>query len=183
MASRDNQTMQIFVIVLALVSLCLSVALFMVNNSRKDSSRSGAETANNERNESNRVKNELQQEANNYKTWIGFSEADTYQVLKRAGPRGRARRCLCRRHETLGRHVRRVEPHVSGISWKTSSTKITSSPKASRTRKPSSRKSSNSCSPPKLKPTTRSRSLKSSTRRRSRTKRVAEQRLRQMPAS
>ena len=81
MASRDNQTMQIIVIVLALGFILMSVGLVMVNNSRK-TAVAQAKNASDNASESSRVKNELQSEANNYKNWIGYPEADTYQTLQ-----------------------------------------------------------------------------------------------------
>lgn len=82
MASRENQTMQIFVIVLAVVSLLLSVGLFMVNDWRKtavarakDSSEKASTSDGNLRT--------LQTEANSYKQWIGYAEADNYQGLQK----------------------------------------------------------------------------------------------------
>ncbi len=82
MASRDNQTMQIFVIVLALLSLLLGVGLFMVNNSRKTAearATSASESAVSDR----RARDELQTDANSYKQWIGYAEADNYQGLEK----------------------------------------------------------------------------------------------------
>ncbi len=82
MASRDNQTMQIFVIVLALLSLLLSVGLFMVNNSRK-TAIARATSASDKASEASRVQRELQSEASNYKLWIGYPEVDSYQGLQK----------------------------------------------------------------------------------------------------
>ena len=82
MASRDNQTMQIFVIVLALLSLLLSVGLFMVNNARK-TAVARAKSATEESGRSVQAQGEAQSEANSYKTWIGFAEADNYQGLQK----------------------------------------------------------------------------------------------------
>jgi len=81
MASRENQTMQIFLIVLALLSLGLSVGLFMVNGSRK-TAVARAKSAQEEATSSRRAQNELQSEANNYKLWIGYPEADNYSTLQ-----------------------------------------------------------------------------------------------------
>ncbi len=80
MASRDNQTMQIFIIVLALVSLCLSVGLFMVNNARK-TARAQAANAKESEDAARKTANEKNNEATDYKTWIGYAEADTFQDL------------------------------------------------------------------------------------------------------
>ncbi|MEM8946488.1 MAG: hypothetical protein AAGD11_15050 [Planctomycetota bacterium] len=80
MASRENQTMQIFVIVLALVSLCLSVGLFMVNNSRK-TAVAQAKNSKESENAARQTANEKNNEATEYKAWIGYPEADTLQTL------------------------------------------------------------------------------------------------------
>ncbi len=80
MASRDNQTMQIFIIVLALVSLCLSVGLFMVNNARKTARAQEASAKDNEE-AARKTANEKNNEATEYRAWIGYAEADTFQDL------------------------------------------------------------------------------------------------------
>ncbi|NOZ40512.1 MAG: hypothetical protein GXP24_09835 [Planctomycetes bacterium] len=82
MASRDNQTMQIFVIVLALFSLLLGVGLFMVNNWRK-TAVARAQAATTEADNSRDSLRGLQKDANSYKQWIGYAEADTYQTLQK----------------------------------------------------------------------------------------------------
>lgn len=80
MASRDNQTMQIFIIVLALVSLCLSVGLFMVNNARK-TAVAQAKNAKESENAARATASEKNNEATEYKAWLGYPEADTFQTL------------------------------------------------------------------------------------------------------
>lgn len=80
MASRDNQTMQIFIIVLALVSLCLSVGLFMVNNARK-TAVAQAKNAKESENAARQAANEKNNESSEFKTWIGYQEGDTFQTL------------------------------------------------------------------------------------------------------
>ena len=82
MASRENQTIQIFVIVLALLSLCLSVGLFMVNNARKTAD-ARAKDASEKASEAQRIQRELQSEASEYKRWIGYAEADSYKDLQK----------------------------------------------------------------------------------------------------
>ena len=82
MASRENQTMQIFVIVLGVLTLLLSVGLFMVNNWRKTAVARAAD-ATEKSGEAQRVQRELQSEASNYKLWIGYSENDNYQGLQK----------------------------------------------------------------------------------------------------
>jgi len=81
MASRDNQTMQIIVIVLALGFILMSVGLVMVNNSRK-TAIARAKDADAKAGEAQGIQRELQSEASNYKLWIGYAEADTYQTLQ-----------------------------------------------------------------------------------------------------
>lgn len=80
MASRDNQTMQIFVIVLAIVSLLLSVGLFMVNNARK-TAVAQAKNAKESENAARQTANEKNNEASEFKTWIGYQDGDTFQTL------------------------------------------------------------------------------------------------------
>ena len=81
MASRDNQTMQIFLIVLALTSLLLVVGLVMVNSARTKAV-AAAKGAKDETTEARNVQREVQAEAANYKLWMGYSEADTLQTLQ-----------------------------------------------------------------------------------------------------
>lgn len=80
MASRENQTMQIFIIVLALVSLCLSVGLFMVNNARKTATAQ-AKNAKESESAASATAREKNNEADEYKRWLGYPEADTFQTL------------------------------------------------------------------------------------------------------
>lgn len=80
MASRENQTMQIFVIVLALVALCLTVGLYMVNESRK-TAIAQAKNAKEGENAARQTANEKNNEATEYKAWIGYPDAETLQAL------------------------------------------------------------------------------------------------------
>lgn len=81
MASRDNQTQQIILIVFILLTILMAVGLVMVNNSRK-TSIARAKDASDKASEAQRIQRELQAEASNYKIWIGYPEADTYQTLQ-----------------------------------------------------------------------------------------------------
>ncbi len=83
MASRDNQTMQIFVIALALGFILMSVGLVMVNNARK-TAVARAKDSSDKASEANRVQRELQSEASNYKLWMGYPESDTYETLQKS---------------------------------------------------------------------------------------------------
>ena len=83
MAARDNQTIQIFVIILALYSILASVGLFMINNARK-TAVARATSADESAGDARRVQNELQSEANNYKQWIGYAEAESYDDLQKS---------------------------------------------------------------------------------------------------
>jgi len=82
MASRDNQTMQIIVIVLALGFILMSVGLVMVNNARKTAVARAIDSQG-KSTEASRIQRELQSEASNYKLWIGYAEADLYQNLQK----------------------------------------------------------------------------------------------------
>ena len=81
MASRENQSTQIVIIVMALTLILLIVGLVMVNNARK-TAVARAKDADEKASEASRAQNELQCEANNYKLWIGYPEADTYKTLQ-----------------------------------------------------------------------------------------------------
>ena len=81
MATRDNQTQQIILIVFILLSILMSVGLVMVNNARK-TAVARAKDANEKASEAQGIQRELQSEASNYKLWIGYAEADTYQTLE-----------------------------------------------------------------------------------------------------
>jgi len=81
MASRDNQTQQIILIVFILLTILMAVGLVMVNNSRK-TAIARAKDANDKAGEAQRIQRELQAEASNYKGWMGYPEADTYTTLQ-----------------------------------------------------------------------------------------------------
>ena len=81
MASRDNQTMQAIVIVLTLLVIGLGVGLLLVNNAKK-TAQAQAKSAEDRAREAQNSENKAQQEANTYKQWMGFQEADNLQSLQ-----------------------------------------------------------------------------------------------------
>ena len=82
MASRENQSLQIFVIALLILSLLLIGGLVWVNSNRK-AAVARAEQAVSERDEANRLQRQLQEEANRYKQWMGSSEADSSDTIEK----------------------------------------------------------------------------------------------------
>ncbi len=83
MASRDNQTLQISVISLAIVVILLFVFLVLTNNAKK-TAEARATQATNSAQEANRAQSQLQSEANQYKVWMGFQEADNLETLQKS---------------------------------------------------------------------------------------------------
>jgi hypothetical protein len=81
MAAKDNQGLQAIIIVLALLVMGLGVGLLVVNNSKK-TAQARARDAEGARDEARKVQTELTSETNNYKQWIGFSEADSYASVQ-----------------------------------------------------------------------------------------------------
>ena len=83
MASRENTTLQGVVIALVLLLLLLFVGLFLLNNERaKQEAR--ANDATTQAQTAQTSLGELQAEANNYKTWMGFGEDDTLETVKKS---------------------------------------------------------------------------------------------------
>ncbi len=82
MASKDNQSLQILVISLAIVGILLSVGLILVNNQRKAES-ARAESATSKSKEANNALRQLQTESNLFKQWMGFQEADNFDTAKK----------------------------------------------------------------------------------------------------
>ena len=82
MASKDNQNLQIIIIVLALGFIGMSVGLLFVNNSRK-TAEARADKADEQAKEANKDERELQTEANTYKQYMGVDEADTYETVQK----------------------------------------------------------------------------------------------------
>ena len=82
MASRDNQTLQISVISLAIVVILLFVFLILTNNAKK-TAEARATQASNSAQEASRAQTTLQSEANQYKVWMGFQEADNFETLQK----------------------------------------------------------------------------------------------------
>ena len=81
MASKENQNLQIVVIVLAILVFILAGVAFWLNG-KKTTAVARAKDANNKAQEAARSEGEVQAEANNYKLWMGFQEADTYETLQ-----------------------------------------------------------------------------------------------------
>lgn len=82
MASRENQSQQILVIVLVIVAFLLAGGLVWVNSNRKAAvarATSAEDSANRER----AAQRELQDEANSYKVWMGFDEADASSTIEK----------------------------------------------------------------------------------------------------
>ena len=83
MASRDNQTLQIFVILLSLVVIGLFVGIILLNNSRK-TAVARATQATSSAQAASQAQSQLQSEANKYKEWMGFQEADNLETLQKS---------------------------------------------------------------------------------------------------
>jgi len=83
MASRDNQTLQISVISLAIVVILLFVFLVLTNNAKK-TAEARATQASTRAQEATNAQAGLQNEANRYKVWMGFQEADNFETLQKS---------------------------------------------------------------------------------------------------
>jgi len=83
MASRDNQTLQISVISLAIVVILLFVFLVLTNNAKK-TAEARATQASTRAQEATSAQAGLQNEANKYKVWMGFQEADNFETLQKS---------------------------------------------------------------------------------------------------
>lgn len=81
MASRNNQSLQIVVIVLSLVVILCFVGLILLNNARK-TAVARADQASSRAAEQEQVANGAQQDANELKVWMGFQEADNKETIK-----------------------------------------------------------------------------------------------------
>lgn len=82
MASKENQTLQIFIISLVILVILLAAGLIWVNSNRKAAEARAAE-ADRRANDAQSAQRQLQEEANNYKTWMGFSEADNLSTIEK----------------------------------------------------------------------------------------------------
>ena len=82
MATRENQTMQILVITLLIVSLMLIGGLVWVNSNRK-AAEARASTAESRASEAQSAQRSLQEEANRYKVWMGYAEADSSDTIEK----------------------------------------------------------------------------------------------------
>lgn len=81
MASRDSQSLQFVVITLAILVFLLFGGLVLVNNAKSDAQ---AQVANlqSQVDEARQAQRDTQAEANSYKEWIGFQEADNFSTLQ-----------------------------------------------------------------------------------------------------
>jgi len=83
MASRNNQGLQAVVIVLAILVILLGVSLLFVNNAKK-TAQARAKDASTKEAETSSAYRGAQSEANTYKQWMGFPEADSYETLQKS---------------------------------------------------------------------------------------------------
>ena len=82
MATRENQTLQIFIISLVILVLLLAGGLFWVNSNRT-AAVARATSAEKSASEARSAQRQLQEEANRYKRWMGFSEADSATTIEK----------------------------------------------------------------------------------------------------
>lgn len=82
MASKENQTLQILIISLVILVILLAAGLIWVNSNRK-AAEARANSADQRANDAQSAQRQLQEEANNYKTWIGLSEADNSAAVEK----------------------------------------------------------------------------------------------------
>lgn len=80
MAAKENQGLQAIVIVLTIFLLLTGVGLLLVNNARKTAVAQVADLQT-KQTESQTAQAKLQQEASNYKAWVGFPEDALYDTL------------------------------------------------------------------------------------------------------
>ena len=80
MASKENQTLQIFIISLVILVILLAAGLIWVNSNRK-AAVARASSAENRAGDAQTAQRLLQEEANNYKTWMGYDEADASSTI------------------------------------------------------------------------------------------------------
>ncbi len=83
MASKENQTLQIFIISLVILVILLAAGLIWVNSNRK-AAEARATSADQRANDAQSAQRQLQEEANNYKTWMGFAEADSSDTIDKS---------------------------------------------------------------------------------------------------
>jgi len=81
MASKENQNLQIVVIVLAILVFILAGVGFWLNG-KKTTAVARANDADSRRETAERNEREIQAQANQYKEWMGYQEADTYETLQ-----------------------------------------------------------------------------------------------------
>ncbi|MEM9352844.1 MAG: hypothetical protein AAGA92_07505 [Planctomycetota bacterium] len=81
MATKQNQGLQALVIGLFIFLILMTVGLVLVNNARK-TSVARAEKAEKDKTEARNAASSAQSEANSFKQWMGFGEADNFQTLQ-----------------------------------------------------------------------------------------------------
>lgn len=79
--AKENQGLQAIIIVLTLLVLGLLVAVFLVNNAKK-TAVARADQLQTSYSEAQTAQSTLQEEANNYKSWMGFSTEDPITTLR-----------------------------------------------------------------------------------------------------
>ena len=82
MASKENQTLQIFIISLVILVMLLAAGLIWVNSNRKAAvarATAAEESAQSARN----AERQMQDESNSYKTWMGFAEEDSKSTIEK----------------------------------------------------------------------------------------------------
>ena len=83
MAAKDNQGLQAIVIVLALLVVGLAVGLFLINNAKKTATARADQAETSAQNASS-AERKAQEEANNYKEWMGFASGESYEALQKS---------------------------------------------------------------------------------------------------
>lgn len=82
MASKENQTLQIFIISLVILVILLAVLLVFVNNDRRKQ-KARADTASENTIQAQNHEREIQAEAELYKAWMGYSEVDSKSTIEK----------------------------------------------------------------------------------------------------
>ncbi|MCH8839460.1 MAG: hypothetical protein IH831_02040 [Planctomycetes bacterium] len=82
MASKENQTLQIFIISLVILVILLAAGLIWVNSNRKAAVARADSAKENARN-AQTAERQIQAEAFQYKVWMGFAEADASSTIEK----------------------------------------------------------------------------------------------------
>lgn len=82
-AAKDNQGLQAIIIVLTLLVIGLGVGLLLVNNAKKTAT-ARADQAEKSQQEAASAERRAQEEANNYKEWMGFGSGESYEALQKS---------------------------------------------------------------------------------------------------